>query len=385
MLLDNPFVNDRRVQREAETLTKNGYNVTIICTLQKELPIQEVNKGVQIYRKFTQEVFDPKKRKAHKNWAKTIIQMHDFDIVHAHDHTMLSIGAEIKKIKKTILIYDSHELFHSWPLNLSIANNFIVFIKSYLVRKYFIQREKNNAKQIDFLITVNHSLAIDLKNYFKLKEQQVLTLRNTPEYGGNKPKTSILREKFNIPKAQKILVFIGANIYLQSLNIEQVLEEFSTSKEYAIVIIATFNEHCAQVKKLVKEKRYTNVYFHNKIEPKDINSYLSSADVGLVPTWNRKDLSYWYALDNKLFEYIQAGIPVLATAQPEYKLIVDEEQCGVCINPEIKNAYITGMNAIIDKYALYTEKTNLAAQKLNWENEQEKLLTFYQKTVHKPC
>ena len=311
--------------------------------------------------------------------------MHDFDIVHAHDHTMLSIGAEIKKIKKTILIYDSHELFHSWPLNLSIANNFIVFIKSYLVRKYFIQREKNNAKQIDFLITVNHSLAIDLKNYFKLKEQQVLTLRNTPEYGGNKPKTSILREKFNIPKAQKILVFIGANIYLQSLNIEQVLEEFSTSKEYAIVIIATFNEHCAQVKKLVKEKRYTNVYFHNKIEPKDINSYLSSADVGLVPTWNRKDLSYWYALDNKLFEYIQAGIPVLATAQPEYKLIVDEEQCGVCINPEIKNAYITGMNAIIDKYALYTEKTNLAAQKLNWENEQEKLLTFYQKTVHKPC
>ena len=51
------------------------------------------------------------------------------------------------------------------------------------------------------------------------------------------------------------------------------------------------------------KKNYTNIYFHPAVKPAEICSYLSGADVGLVPTWNKHNLSYWYALDNKLFEY----------------------------------------------------------------------------------
>jgi glycosyltransferase involved in cell wall biosynthesis len=119
------------------------------------------------------------------------------------------------------------------------------------------------------------------------------------------------------------------------------------------------------------------VHFHDKVKPEQINEYLSSADVGVVQTWNKSDLSYWYALDNKLFEYIQARIPVLATAQPEYVNIIETEKCGVCIDADQENAYINGFDKIIGDYENYQKNTETAAKKLSWENEKVHIQNLY--------
>jgi len=377
MLLDNPFTNDRRVQREAETLVKNGFLVQLVCLKQSALLKEEIINGVEIIRLFDLSIFDPKKFSEHKKLAKYLTDNFEFDIVHAHDQTMLNIGAKIKKLKKTILIYDSHELFHSWPLNSSNYDSKLLHLKSLLVRKWFIFRESKNKKHIDFLITVNNSIAKNLENYLKINSSKISVLRNTPEYSSPAEKSTILRDHFNIPENQKILVFIGANIYLNSLNMEQVFEEFEPRKDIAIVVIAAFNDHSNQIKEYVKANNYTNIYFHDKINHEVINSYLASADVGLVPTWNKKDLSYWYALDNKLFEYLQAGIPILATSQPEYQLIVENLKIGVCVNPDIKNDYLNGFLQILENYDQYKQNATETSKELCWENEQKILTTFY--------
>ncbi len=127
----------------------------------------------------------------------------------------------------------------------------------------------------------------------------------------------------------------------------------------------------------MKQKEWNNIYFHDKIAPSDISSYLQSADIGLVPTWNKKDLSYWYALDNKLFEYINAGIPILATQQPEYKNIIDGYECGVCVNPDVENSYLNGFNTILSDYERFFNNVKKANKELNWENERNKLIDFY--------
>jgi glycosyltransferase involved in cell wall biosynthesis len=109
----------------------------------------------------------------------------------------------------------------------------------------------------------------------------------------------------------------------------------------------------------------------------EIPFYLSSADAGLVPTWNKKDLSYWYALDNKLFEYLVSGIPVLATQQPEYRQIVEKYTIGVCVNPENKNAYLDGFWEILNRKDVFRTNVRKATLELNWEKESLKLLGFY--------
>ena len=112
MLLDNPFTNDSRVKREALALVENGFNVVLLCTKRNNLPEKNEEDGIQIIRLFTESIFDPKKIFEHKKLAKKIIELYNFDIIHAHDQTMLNIAVEIKKIKTNVnLVYDSHELF----------------------------------------------------------------------------------------------------------------------------------------------------------------------------------------------------------------------------------------------------------------------------------
>ena len=383
-LLDNSFTNDRRVHREAQTLVQSGYEVTLIAVASKELPSEELIDGIRVIRLLNAEIFDIKKWNAHREAAEKIIQLGlNWSVIHAHDHTMLSIGCELKKMKpNSSLIYDSHELFSSWPLNVSNYNSFTILIKSFIVRKIQIWKERRNAKKVDYLITVNESLRSYLSEYFKVKPKKTLAVRNIPEIATDNASTNILRDKFAIPQSHSILVFIGANIYAKTLNLEQVLSEFANTTNVSVVFICSLNENARPIQEMVKTEGWQHVHFHDKIAPAQIAEFLSMADVGLVPTWNKKDLSYWYALDNKLFEYINAGIPVLATIQPEYKLIIDEYHCGICVNPDEENAYVRGFIKIMENIAYYRENIQKTSTILTWEKEQEKLIQFYNAIYH---
>lgn len=376
VLLDNPYTNDRRVSRESEALASNGFNVTLIATQSSNQPNEETINGVHVCRILNQDIFDIKRTRCFKQYADLISREFEFSIIHANDQTMLNLGCQIKKINPQVkLVYDSHELFHAWPLNLSSYKSLSIAIKSIVVRKILIARERRNKKYIDQIITVNNSLAKDLQHYLKAK-RDICVVRNIPESSEHK-KSNILRNKFNIPDDTKILVFIGANIYAKTLNLEQVIDEFANQDKIALVFICANNINSKPIVEYVKYKNATNIFFHDIISPADIPEYLSSANIGLVPTWNKKDLSYWYALDNKLFEYINAHIPVLATQQPEYINIVDSYKCGVCVNPDNDHAYINGFNEIAKNLKYFVGNTAKASNELTWEEESHKLIELY--------
>lgn len=376
MLLDNPFTNDGRVEREAGSLASVYSEFRLFAVKSVHAASDEVKNGVSVRR-----IFDPALHDIRNRWNLAIyipeIMAFQPDVIHCHDQLMLHLGYLIKKQYPRIhLVYDSHELFHSWPLNISDFSSLSILVKSWIVRKYQIYLERRNSGKIDFLITVNDSLAADLKAYFRLKRPPVV-IRNIPPAAEVPEKSDILRQKFGIPQQTRILVFIGSAIYPKTLNLEQVIDEFAGIHDLALVIIAGDQGGKKDIMKYVAAKGCNNIFFHPKIKVDEIPFYLSSADAGLVPTWNKKDLSYWYALDNKLFEYLVSGIPVLATQQPEYQLIVDAWSVGVCVNPDIKNAYIDGFYAIMKSIETYRAHVRMAANDLNWENESVKLIEFY--------
>ena len=109
MLLDNNFLNDRRVYRTVKELAEHNYEITLLCNKEQGLIDEEVVKGVKLIRKFDAKFYEFKNRKAIKDVAAEIVNEYHFDIIHAHDQYMLNLGAEIKKISGKPLIYDSHE------------------------------------------------------------------------------------------------------------------------------------------------------------------------------------------------------------------------------------------------------------------------------------
>lgn len=382
VLLDNPFTNDRRVHRIAKGLVDAGNEVTLLAVKKEGCLDKENIDGIDVERIFEKDIFDIKNKKCFKNYAKQILENYKFDIVHANDQTMLNLGALLKKSSTDlILVYDSHELFHAWPLNISNFNSKWIWLKSHIVRKILVKRELRNSNYIDALITVNTSIEKNLTKYFSFDGLSCV-IRNIPDKTPKALSGNILREKFNIDINTKILVFIGANIYAKTLNLEQVIDEIGDKTNISLVFICALNINSKPIIDFVNMKKYKNIFFHDIIFPSDIPKYLSSADVGLVPTWNKKDLSYWYALDNKLFEYIHSYIPVLATKQPEYMNIVETYNCGICINPDIDNSYINGFEDIIENYSFYKENTETAVEVLNWEKEVVVLKEFYENIIN---
>jgi len=378
MLVDNAFTEDQRVRRAASSLARDGFDLTVLALQGAALPEAESVDGIRVRRVFSPAIFDVKRRSylssQARRWAAE-----GFDVLHCHDHWMLGLGVRIKHRRPgTILIYDSHELFHGWPLNLAKDIGWFTKFKSRLVRKYLVWRERANARHLDHLITVSELIAERLHEYFKLKMQPIV-VRNLPAFEDCRSPGQLVRERFGIPLDHKILVFIGAFLHARTLNIETVIDEVGNAAGVALVLISGEGSTKKEIVAHVERRGYKNIFFHPRLAPEDIGAYLSSCDVGLVPTWNPRDLSYWLALDNKLFQYVMAGLPVLATSQPEYRKVVEGYGVGVCVEPDTPGAYLEGFGRILDSYAMFKENVQRARLLLNWEREEQVLLEFYRR------
>ena len=107
--------------------------------------------------------------------------------------------------------------------------------------------------------------------------------------------------------------------------------------------------------------------------------YTRSADAGLSLDKDT-NLNYRFSLPNKLFDYLSAGIPVIAGSLPEVKKIVEENECGIIISDispqEISNALIKVRDD--HKYLNNLKKNAIhASEKLIWDKEAEKVRSIY--------
>ena len=378
-LLDNPFTNDRRVYREAKTMVDAGYPLVLVAVAKKGVENKEILDGICVERILQDDIYDVKQARCFDRYSDQIIQSYTFDFIHAHDQVMLHLAITIKRKKPSVqIIYDSHELFHAWPLNTNATG--FTYLKSEIVRFLLKRREARNIKHIDALIAVNEPIRLDILDFFNLKIPSI-SIRNLPTLPPPIHHQDLLRKQFNIAATDKILVYIGANIYPKTINIEQVIREFANKEHVFMVFICAFNWGQKEVKKYADSIGVTNLYFHDVVPIDAIPNYLCDATAGIVSSWNKKDLSYWYGLDNKLFEYMMAEIPIVATEQPEYLKIVRDHSIGICINPE-KESYFDAFEKITKDIHPYKENLKAAKKNLNWENESLKLLDFYRELAN---
>jgi glycosyltransferase involved in cell wall biosynthesis len=113
--------------------------------------------------------------------------------------------------------------------------------------------------------------------------------------------------------------------------------------------------------------------------------YTKTADIGMSIEKDT-NLNYRYSLPNKLFDYISAGIAIVASELPETGKVLREYQCGMIIDkvtPEkIANA-LTKLKNNPAELAKLKKNTVIASEKLNWENESLKVEEFYRSILNK--
>ena len=383
MVVSNPFINDSRVLREAQSLASNGYEVTVFATeggkFEEEEHIGRIT--VKRLRVKNYALIHLKFWKAYTVFYKLvkILSAEQASVYHSHDADTLLMCFLAAKKNKAKLVYDFHEY---WRAKNYFSKNFFEFLWTRLVKKYEYRLvEKMIAPRADALITVNDSLAEEFKKDYRIKKNPVV-LFNTPSYvPQNRLVPSLLRHKIGARKDDRLILFLGGlnrNRGLDNLvrSLDYLGQEFKT-------VFIGYGPLRDKISEMGKAGKYRGrVFVLEAVPSAEVPRWASGADLGIAPIQNAT-WSYFHSSPNKVFEYLMAGLPIACSAFPEMKRIVEENNVGATFDPESPKDIARAIKDIFSSEIGYEKmKENAykaAKEKYNWETEEKKLLEIYQK------
>lgn len=358
----NDLVTDQRVDKTARVLLELGFEVIMVGRRKRDsmpMPLKPYKtkrmkllweKGPLFYAEYNTRLF-------------LYLLTHRASLLMSNDLDTLLPNFLVGRFFRAPLVYDSHEYFTETPelTGRPLVQSVWKFIERMIVPK------------LKDCITVNESIAGLFYNLYGIKFKVV---RNIP---AKKNHASVLsREDLGLPVDKKIILLQGAGI-----NIQRGAEEAVEAMRYldgAILVIVGGGDVLPLLKKQVAESGLqSSVMFVPRQVPEKLFSYTVNADIGLAIDKDT-NINYRFSLPNKLFDYIQAGIPVLVSPLPEIKRIVDEYNIGDFIESHDPQHIAGKMSAMLsDQDRINAWKTNLkvAAEKLNWENEKQVLTEIY--------
>ncbi|MGZ8551646.1 MAG: glycosyltransferase, partial [Chitinophagaceae bacterium] len=117
----------------------------------------------------------------------------------------------------------------------------------------------------------------------------------------------------------------------------------------------------------------------SKVPPSELKQYTPLASLGFTLD-GFENINYLFNLPNKIFDYIHAGVPVVATPIPEVKTIIEQYQCGICLISQDPKDIAGQIKALMNnplQYQQFKQNTIPAAKELCWEKEEKKLIAIY--------
>jgi glycosyltransferase involved in cell wall biosynthesis len=378
MLLDNPFVSDARVEKEAVALIEHGAIVTVWCEKSDSLPINDDRNGIAISRCVDPILYSPFKKGYQAVLASLVHQLiqQDFSVLHCHDFHMLAIGAEVKKRNNNVqLIYDAHEFLVGWPFY-QTAGDWKNRFKGWIVWNYLKVRERRNIKIADAVITVTNGISNRLKSNNELKETPTV-LGNYPELLNRNMNKSYFHDKYNLKSDVRVLVHSGT-IYHTDSQLKE-LFEIIVDLPNAILVFIGNRPRFFELKNKVQLNAVlsTRIFFHDyELKQSDNINLIASADIGLMHIRDRW-LSHKITFSNRFVEYIMAGIPVVATPQEFTKELNNQFNCCTFYSENDTEQLKQGLLKVLDNLEVYTVNADKARNQLDWKKESGKLTELY--------
>lgn len=354
--VSNDLFTDQRVLKIGKTITSVGFEAFVIgrkLPNSKELPIdyfkhKRMNlffkKGVLFYAELNTRLF-----------FKLLFAK--YDALYANDLDTLMPSYICSKIFNKPLIYDSHELFTEVPeLEGRFAKKVWLFIE-----KWIFPNLKN-------VFTVNNSIA---EIYSKKYKVECHVMKNAPFVDFEI--IPFKKSSFNLDETTRIIILQGAGI-----NIDRGSEEAVEMMNYiqnAVLFIVGGGDNIGFLKEKVKSENLENkVRFFDKQKYVDLLSFTALADIGLSLDKNT-NLNYRYSLPNKVFDYIHAGTPILASNLKEISELIKAYEVGRIAESHEPKELAKICNEMLDANSKTTLKSNLKAASavLTWQSESKKL------------
>lgn len=362
----NDLVSDQRVDKVCHTLTNLGFRVSLTGRKLHSSPslsfrpyhchrMHLVNmKGPLFYAEFNFRLF-----------FRLLFEKNDLII--ANDLDTLPACRLVSILKRIPITYDSHEFYTETPELISRPST----------RAVWLWFEKLIFPHLKWVFTVNESIALAYEERYGVK---VSVVKNMPRF--NPPAPKIALREIGLPSDLPLLLLQGAGI-----NIDRGAEELLLAMQYidCAQLLIVGNGDVIEKLKSMREKMEldSKVTILPRIPYDRLRQITATATIGITIDKDTNP-NYRFSLPNKLFDYIQAGTPVLASRLPEVEKVVSEYNVGGFINSHDPKHIAERIKEIInDKTQLNLWRNNclLAAKKLNWEAQEPELIKVYEQFI----
>ena len=364
MLLSNAFRPDARVYKEARTLLKAGFEVSIIAwDREQRYPEKEDIDRIKIIR--TGPKAEGKKyfimdvRKFWKN-AEKIAENMGFDVIHAHDFDTLPAGAKIKKKSGAKLVFDTHEIY-SDMIRIDVPS---------FVAKLVQRAEDHYLRDVDRVIVVN---GYQKRFYMKRVGNRITVIMNAQDpVPVSEEEIRKIRTKLGI-EGYLSLIYIGA---LEEKRFVKEFANFADTVEGVKIIIGGYGNCESYIEDVSKRKR--NLLYLGYVPPDMAISYMMAADI-LVAMYKEVQLG---RVVTKFFDGVSAGKPLIVADNGELTAeLVKRYKMGVIVKYDI-NSFMEAVEKLKKNPEKIREMGDNAAKLrkiYSWKTMETRLIRTYRK------
>lgn len=338
------------------SLAENGFEVTLVINDYVE---DEEKNGIRILS--TKDKPQNKILRVLSSKKKLLLKALavNADIYHIHDPELLVLGNKLKKNGK-IVIFDSHE---DVPLQIYEKEWIPTPLKG-IVSKIYAKYENHSIKKYDAIITVTPHL---VERFIKINPKTVL-ITNYPRVDKNE---NIIR------KPEGYICFTGG--IDESWNHDKILSALEETESVKYLLAGRADED--YLNKIMKYPAWDKVHYIGLVPHNEVKAIHSKSFAGMALNYSLQAMKFGTLGNTKLFEYMEAKLPVICSNYDIWEQIVDRNQCGICINPQnisdIINAIKYLQNNPEDAAMMGENGRRLVLEKYNWEIEEEKLIRLY--------
>jgi glycosyltransferase involved in cell wall biosynthesis len=361
----HPWDDTRIYNKMCRSLSTYGHSVTLLAPIEKFA----VKHGVRVL---------PVK-KAPNRILRMLIASHkilkiawqiDADIYHFHDPELIFVGYILRKSGKKV-VYDVHEDYSSSIL----SNDSIPKVLRKILSKLTCHTEQTLIPQLSGIVCATNGITEKLSTF----NSNVITVNNYPILSGLSPvQTTEQGSSVNHPFR---LIYAGsiskARGIVELVNAVGIVNQSDSCK---LVLCGKYSPQDLE-SVVTNLPGYKHVEFLGQLSRSELQGELQQSQVGVVlfhPEPNHVE-----SQPNKLYEYMEAGLPVLASNFDMWKRFIEINNIGTVTNPLDPKQIAFSIIQIMANYNKFQRMgingNRLVNQKYNWDVEKLKLVDIYTK------
>lgn len=381
MLLDHEFPPDVRVENEMESLAAAGHEMHIACLTSKGRLGKEAVSGYIIHRKpisaFTYKTSVgalkfPFYFNFWRTFVKELMAEEKFDVIHVHDLPLAQVGWELKKMYNVKFVLDLHE---NWPAYLRGAKHTNTFLGKLLSsNKQWEDYQREMAGRADAVITVVKEMK-DFLTGLHIPHQKIKIVSNTL-------KTETFKASPLLPDpAYTTLFYAGGIDHVRGLQI--IIEGMAKLKKrmpglrFRILGSGSYQQDLMNLTDSLQLQ--DNVEFLGWKSFNEVTELLAQSDFAVIP--HLKSLHTDTTIPHKLFQYMYAQKPIIASNCTPIQRIIEETDTGITYTHDSPADFAQEFSALLENPARINDIKSKGKQavldKYNWNIDKKELLTIY--------